>query len=260
VSLLNKVVRGNRHQIFRLVSTTESFGVYLMILLLEGYTMLFGVALVDVLILVKIELSLVGVTEAVVLVLVLQTVGIWDIRKSPEYVYYLATLASRDWGNSYSNFSTNLHFLRLHLHSLFRIGNHLSGGRFDNLVLYSFKPSEQEEFGGRCRKVIVRSIILDMAERASEMSDSVKHNPFTEYSLAIEPILSTTPVRVSGLRDFIVNRYSSVSQKFKTPTKNRSSIVEGLERYPELAKLIVWGIILLVVSIVSVLLETRVPW
>jgi len=234
--------------------------VTLPILIAEGFILfiLFAVALA----LLGLPLRLDTVIETVVVLLLIQTITIVNVRLTPGYVRYLARLCSMPSEIPSTDFRENLVYLTSSLNGIRRLGNFLSKGHFEDIVLMRLSSGQDENAPTELDNVI-DAIELDVAVKATNANREKLLVPFSQYCSSIDESLSSNAPTVASLAECLVGMYKAVpptiAKRAEKSHHERMSLVDWLEKHPQLTGLMTWLLVVIAIVLLAVVFEISVP-
>jgi len=210
---------------------------YFMILLLEGYALLFAIALVYLALDAARPYS--GALFLTTLVIIFQTMQLRGVRRTPGYILYLSRRAAMPSPDEDSDFSFNAFQLRGALRGMVNVGNAFSGRHFQDLLCITLMERDSSVPISLTTDQAMAAIELGIVDEASKMPNGRAHEPFADFLKKIEGALDAATLTVSDLCGFTASRYLSMS----SAVKDRARIADADKRFSsgKMERLKIWA-------------------
>lgn len=229
-----------------LAKTMEQPIAYFLVLLVEGYALLFVTA-VGLVVLDAVR-PYSGAVFVTAFLIFMQTMELRGVRKTPGYILYLARRAAEPPVDMKSDFSYNTFLLRGALRGVVNLGDDFSGHHFQNLLSIDLSERDSKATLPSTTGQVMTAIELSIVEKASKMPRGRANEPFAEFSEAVKIVLDSKVLTVSDLVQFIVSRYLTTSQS----EKDRARITHAGTRFSaaKLERLKVWAQLISAIAII----------
>lgn len=244
---------------YRLAGVSESPLVYLWFTLVEWYIInaillvsLFVLALYHVSAKPNVVYLFVWVP---VIILLLQTLVLLDIRRTAGYCLYMADRAATPAKEATPLISFATLSLRSSLRGVARMGRWNAGSHFEDAVLMSIHGKATHSDKLDLHQMLV-AIELGAADMATRKPRANRYEAFQEYRQSLQKLLDSDRWNVSDLADFLVSHFTeqSASVKKRAESKSHRSTIQRIEEHVTLIQLIASLLLIAIPIVVAIVL------
>jgi len=220
---------------------------YVFLIILEVYAIL---VIIEILSggLPELHAAVVLTIMTTLFVVMIQTGELRDLRYSQGYLLFLSRRAAYKGAESNTDFSYNLFWFRVHLKALMRIGNKLSEGSFEDLVLMALKSQNPDTIDVTDIDQMTKAIELAIAEKAAGLRNCRSMVLFNEYHLMVQKKLGSPSLSVQDLRDFLIEQYVALPYATRKHAliSHPQSVLRRIEQHLSIIQLVVGTIVIIV--------------
>lgn len=204
----------------------------------------------------------VAIVEITVFLLLLQMLKITDLRLTPGYLLYLSHMSSEPAESTSTELRDNIFYMSSSLGGICRVGNFLSKGHFEDLVITRLKSAG-------CPSVpptlshLIDAIEMDIVYKATSAKKMEELVPFSEFNTRLRNALSSNAPTLAGLAGLFVQTYSSVppliAERAMEAHREGVPLADWFEKHSQLTRLVTWLLAVVAIVLLALVFEISIP-